>query len=529
MTDLSSGLLSAYLLTLLLAQLAHYLLPQAVWPAPRSLRLHAMQAAIVTLPFLLALLLTHRPFLSGIITLAILAVFVVVNNAKYRALQEPLVFSDVYLYIQAIRHPRLFLPFLHIPLTLTAITTGLLLLYLAIRWEPALAISFHFVQYPLYASGLCFVFFSSIYLIHSTHIALSFNPAHDIRALGFFNSLIIYAQQALKHKTQAQLHARIQYHSPFSPSSPSSPLLNTPAKYPNTPNAPPPDLPDLFVIQSESFFDARRLTSAIKTDVLQHFDRIGGQASLQGQLRVPAWGANTLRPEFAFLSGIDNDLLEHYRFNPYQFLQNNDTPTLASYLKSRGYYCVAIHPNSATFFGRDQVFPRFGFEAFIDISEFAEDTTAGPYISDAAVQEKIKTLLEQRSDPRPLFLFVITMENHGPLHLENCTAADVSTLYHSNPPEQHHNLTVYLRHLKNADRMLQALTQTLTDHPQEAILCWYGDHVPSMPQVYAELGFTDGRSDYLLWHNRQPTPEPTPAREMPVAELGVAMLKRAGI
>ena len=46
----------------------------------------------------------------------------------------------------------------------------------------------------------------------------------------------------------------------------------------------------------------------------------------------------------------------------------------------------------------------------------------GPYVSDAAVAEMVASLLEKSTET--LFIFVITMENHGPLHYEQVTDMD---------------------------------------------------------------------------------------------------------
>ena len=67
---------------------------------------------LVVCLFSVALALTQRPYFSA--SLAVLGFFVVlmVDNAKFKTLREPLVFSDFFLYLQAIKHPRLYLPFL---------------------------------------------------------------------------------------------------------------------------------------------------------------------------------------------------------------------------------------------------------------------------------------------------------------------------------------------------------------------------------------------------------------------------------
>ncbi len=34
-----------------------------------------------------------------------------------------------------------------------------------------------------------------------------------------------------------------------------------------------------------------------------------------------------------------------------------------------------------------------------------------------------------------------------------------------------------------------------------ASLCWYGDHVPIMPEVYRRYGLPSGRVPYVCWNN----------------------------
>ncbi|MEZ5536429.1 MAG: LTA synthase family protein [Thiolinea sp.] len=513
------SILPAFLLTLLLAHASQFLLPRTLHPRLTTIKPWLLQTLIIGSLFLIDLLLTQRPILSALLTLSGLAVFLVVNQAKFQALREPLVFSDVYLYIQVISHPRLFLPFLNIPLTIGAIAGGVTLLYLAIRLE---APAFHHNSSLLYIYAAGILLLSCSLLLIRTlalQIPFSLDPAHDIRQYGFYNSLLGYALQAGTTKNREQLQATISTQSPFiaKPIQESGPDRHESLVLPRTIRAfsPSPfageglgwgDLhskDNIIVIQSESFFDARRLYPQINPATLAHYDQIRAKSLNSGTLAVPSWGANTLRPEFAFLSGIDNNQLGYYRFNPYQYLQNAPTPTLAAYLKQQGYYCIAIHPNSSAFFKRDKVFPLFGFDEFIDIDAFDPNDTSGPYIGDQAVQQKITEIMMRYQGEKPLFIFAITMENHGPLHLESVSAQEAKRYYQSAPPEQHNDLSVYLRHLMNADRMLKDLTDHLQTQQQDTLLCFYGDHVPSMPQIYNELEFSDGRTDYLIWHNRR--------------------------
>jgi phosphoglycerol transferase MdoB-like AlkP superfamily enzyme len=273
-------------------------------------------------------------------------------------------------------------------------------------------------------------------------------------------------------------------------------------------------------VQSESFFDPRRLLDTVDPKLLTNFDHIRTHAELHGTLQVPAWGANTMRTEFGFLTGIAADDLGIHRFNPYRKIARHPTSSLASVARALGYRTVCIHPHPASFFDRDSVYPNLGFDEFIDIEQFDATETCGPYVCDAAVGRMIGRQLA--SSNRAVFVFAITMENHGPLHLEKAEPGDSKRCYRTPPPAGFDDLTVYLRHLANADRMLGGLTTLLSQQQREGLLCWFGDHVPSLPRVYAALEFMDGRTDYLLWRTRHRRVE---YRDLAVEDLGQALLK----
>ena len=505
--DLAGGDLSRLWLGWLLGGLLTLPLEWLLRPSPRF-RLRpwpawCLQAGLWTLLFAALLLLTRRPLFAAGGALAFHLLVVLVNNAKYRALQEPFLFSDFGLFSQALRHPRLYLPFLGIGPGLIAIAAATGSIYVGLSWEPSLVESLGHGAFL--ATGCALLLLGATMLWAGTRYAPppSLLPHDDLHRLGLAASLWLYWRLERRHTDNTAAEG-----SPFAIPSPPSP---------------PARRPDIVAVQSESFFDARRLSDQVRAELLAHFDTAVAGAVWHGGLAVPAWGANTMRTEFGFLTGITADRLGVHRFNPYRRFARRALPTLASRLRALGYRTVCIHPHPASFFSRDQVYPHLGFDEFIDIRAFDRSDTCGPYICDAAVTRMIETVL--RASDRPVFVFAITMENHGPLHLERPTAADVARLYRDPPPAGFDDLTVYLRHLVNADGMLGELTGMLAARPRDGLLCWFGDHVPSMPDVYAATGFTDGRTDYLIWRRDATVGR---QRDLAVEALGPAVLVAAG-
>lgn len=478
---------------------------QLITPRPALVRpwgAWALHGGVWLLAHAALTLVLGRPWFAAAIVLALLLVLVLVSNAKFKALHEPFVFQDYEYFTDAIRHPRLYIPFLGWGNFLGA-CLGVVLAVVMGWWgedAPAQRFLWH-GQWGALAITLT-VGIALLLAGHRQRLPVCFDPVRDLTRLGLLTSLWRYAQEE---------------GTPLAVASPFDFL---------TPRYPEGDLPHLVAVQSESFFDPRPLFAGIRPEVLAEFDRLRAEAVAHGKLKVPAWGANTVRTEFAFLTGIDEEKLGVHRFNPYRAVAaGSDVPSLASYLKRLGYRTVCIHPYPASFYRRDRVYPRLGFDEFLDISVFDETMRVGPYIGDAAVADKVAALLRKATGP--VFVFAITMENHGPLHLERLTPADVEALYSVPPPEGCDDLTIYLRHLRNADQMIAKLRQTLDRCERPASLCWFGDHVPIMPSVYENLGAPDGNVEHLIWSN--PNLSHPHVINLAAINLPMAWLRSAGL
>src|SRR5690606_35141077 len=136
----------------------------------------------------------------------------------------------------------------------------------------------------------------------------------------------------------------------------------------------------------------------------------------------------------------------------------------------------------------------------------------------------VRFLQEDDERARPLYLHIITMENHGPLHWEKVAAADAHAVLNGPLPAGCDDLVAYARHLRNADASFLTLSQALQARKRAGLLCIYGDHVPIMPDVYAKLGYPDGMTDYLVW-----APDQTragPRRDIPIQDLADILLRQ---
>ncbi|MCD6026113.1 MAG: rkpI [Solimicrobium sp.] len=449
----------------------------------RSWGANALHAGLCILAFTLGLAVFRRPYFAGLIVVAFFLFLVLVNNAKFHSLREPFIFQDFDYFLDAIKHPRLYLPFFGLCRAVVVAVGGMLAFWAGIQLELAITSQHPVAQFMVWLTGLasCGGTFLIIGCWQGQKMSLA--PESDLLKNGMLTCLFHYYWSERNPQNINKLCK-------------DSSIFNSD----NCNWGPTAELPNLMVVQSESFFDARPLFQGIRPDVLKEFDAIQAAASLSGKLSVPAWGANTVRTEFAFLSALSESQTGIHRFNPYRKLVKENFPTIASYLKHLGYRTVCVHPYPASFYQRDRVFSLMGFDEFIDIASFDKtilNNHASSYVSDADVAEKVCELLNESSSG-PIFIFVITMENHGPLHLEKVLPGEIRLLYTEPPPDKCEDLTIYLRHLVNADQMARTLREHVASLARPGWFCWYGDHVPIMPQVYQEFGSPDSQTDYFI-------------------------------
>ncbi|CAB3661768.1 hypothetical protein LMG26690_00611 [Achromobacter animicus] len=499
-------LLPPYLIGLALSWAIEAMLtPRPVAPWRRPAAANAVHVGVWTLAFALELALFRRPYFGVANVLAIQLLIVLVSNAKYRALREPFVYPDFEYFSDAIKHPRLYLPFFGVGRALAAgggygaalwaglaledsVTAGAgmwLVSFAELPQEHMFDATAPVVPFFGHTFGLAAAGFVLI-VIAGARNSVHFEAVNDLRRIGLAAALWAYG--CAEHKPPTDMRR-------IAPFATASSLLSESQAF-----------CDLVVIQSESFFDARRAyREVLRNDILGNFDQLKAEAVAHGQLIVPARGANTVRTEFAFLSGMPAKDLGIHKFNPYRKLAAQGFPTIASCLQKLGYRTVCIHPFHRGFYGRDRVLPALGFDEFIGIEEFRHAQRYGPYVSDQALAKYVVDLL-QRHAGGPIYIHVITMENHGPLHLESVDKLDVAEVLNGQVPQGCEDLVAYARHLKSADFMFATIKAELTSRSRPSSLCIYGDHLPIMPTVYSTLGDWEGGTDYLLWNSTRRGP-----------------------
>ncbi|MDD6057094.1 MAG: LTA synthase family protein, partial [Clostridiales bacterium] len=244
-------------------------------------------------------------------------------------------------------------------------------------------------------------------------------------------------------------------------------------------------LPNVIVVMNEAFSDLSVLGDfSVNKDYMPYLHSLqqGAENTVTGMLCVSVLGGNTANTEFEFLTGNTMAFLPQGSV-PYQQYIKGETSSLAKHLRGLGYQTVATHPYYASGWEREKVYPWLGFSESIFIDAYRRDLDVRGYVSDASCVEKIIELYEGKEKDRPLFLFQVTMQNHG----------GYQETYSNFTPEitakgmDNVSLNQYLSLLRLSDQAFERLTDYFSKVEEKTVLVFFGDHQPNDAVAYSIL------------------------------------------
>lgn len=444
---------------------------------------HLTCGFVASLVYPLLLVIFDRPITSFALGLLLIVLLWAGNRLKVAILSEVLVFSDVFLAGHALRYPRLY--FGYAPLWVWPLVVGAFAL---LAWGVSLEPAAH-----LGSVGARVGVAAVILSVFAGFVALVRRP--DLRVKAFLaNYPLTFDTQtdaatytpigaALLHSLwhgQRRLALRERFR--FEGETEVDAESGAEEKH------------HLLLVQAESFAPIGRLLG--RASVTPVLDRLAVEGT-SGALELDWRGAYTMRSEFAVLTGLKPRELETYGFDPYRLAALVPMESLARRMKRLGYRTVVCHPNDGRFFDRNRVMLNLGFDEFIDLEALRKfdarftkpEAYCGHYVSDEALLGWAAEYLEKAEEP--VFLFVVTMEAHGPWSKDKFPGAEKLTEVERYETHLKH-LDAGVRHIVEAEEGRKA-----SEAPGRGIdLCLYGDHLPG-------LGVLRGREDEIpsdtLW------------------------------
>ncbi len=494
---------------------------------PTALLLNGLPVAYFFLAFLL---IVRRSLSATALTVIALLAITLGNNFKWSIISQPVVASDFIVFGQVLANPALFEKYLReqwlfVPLFLVVLA----LPFWAIRLERPLMTDKRWAAISITAGLLLLWQIQPVLLMPRAPLQRVYanllppfdhhDPMSSVKRHGLIATLMNSARQS--------------YFVPPVIEAEDLALVTQLSASIGTPGNTVDDLPNLVVIQSEGFFDFRVLDAAFSPSAYALWDQLKSTAQY-GMAAVDTYGGATLRTEFSLLTGVPATLFGAEMDYPYLTVVTAPIASVPWHLKSLGYETIAIHPFHDTFWRRHEAYPRLGFDTFLSLTDFQAPTYDGPYVSDRAVCQKIRVLLEDSDKPR--FIFAVSMENHGPWSFDRgqTDVLQPSDTENYHLPEQIDlQLQRYLYHVRNAAAMAGCVIEGLENSGRPGALLFLGDHAPAMPAVFAAFGVSNPWQEpalrkvpYLLWRNRATGTGPV---DTAVSALPAALLEAAGL
>ena len=293
--------------------------------------------------------------------------------------------------------------------------------------------------------------------------------------------------------------------------------------------------PNIIAIMNESWADFESFgnlsLSESVTDFIDSLDNC-----IRGHCYTSVFGAGTSASEFEFLTGNSMAFLPSGSI-PYQQYILEPSSSLASLLKENGYRTLAFHPGERTSWQRNQAYPLLGFDRFKCVEDMdVPITEEHGYVSDQSSFEQIIYEFEHKSPQERLFLFNVTIQNHGSYTVENYPAQVQLT----DQPGRYPMAEQYLTLANKTDESFKLLVDYFSRQQQPTIILMFGDHQPSVEQEFLDkaYGVTQDQMTMEQYMGRYQTPfliwanYPLPQTELPVSSLnflGQHLLSLSGI
>ncbi|MGM9637633.1 MAG: LTA synthase family protein [Eubacteriales bacterium] len=253
------------------------------------------------------------------------------------------------------------------------------------------------------------------------------------------------------------------------------------------PNDPPENCPNVVFVQLESFFNVLDLSNIrFSENPIPYFTELS-EEGISGYVEVPVIGAGTVNTEFEVLTGMSLDYFGTGEYPYKTALMSSTCESVAYNLMELGYSTHAIHNYQGTFYQRNRVYKNLGFETFtsLEYMQNVEYNISGVWPMDSVLTHEIVKALD--STDCPDFVMAVSVQGHGkyppndlPEDYEPKIIAEFLDGTIEGGLSDINAFVYYVNQLYEMDQFVKELVETIRDYPEDTVLVFYGDHLPSL-------------------------------------------------
>lgn len=253
---------------------------------------------------------------------------------------------------------------------------------------------------------------------------------------------------------------------------------------------------------SESLANPNRLKEVeLSQNPLSYIDSVK-KITTSGLMISSGLGGGTANMEYMTLTGLPVSNFSPTIATPYtQVVPNsNQTLTINNYFKKS----TAIHPYRGSFYSREVVYKKFGFQKFMYLGskykiKYKMKIGTNPYLSDETAYQNTLDVINSYKNGQ--FINLVTMQNHLPYSDYYDNSEDYQVSGDMDDGEKY-NISNYSTGLSYTDKAVQKFIEQIDEINKPITLVFYGDHLPG---IYSNI---DGNSlearetDYFIYSNK---------------------------
>lgn len=253
---------------------------------------------------------------------------------------------------------------------------------------------------------------------------------------------------------------------------------------------------------SESLANPNRLKGVeLSKNPLLNIDNIKKNTT-SGLMISSGLGGGTANMEYMTLTGLPVSNFSPTIATPYTQVVPNSSQTLTinNYFKKS----TAIHPYRGSFYSREVVYKKFGFQRFMYLGSKYKinhkiKIGTNPYLSDETAYQNTLDVINGYKNGQ--FINLVTMQNHMPYSDYYDNSGDYQVNGDMDDSEKN-TISNYSAGISYTDRAVQKFIEQIDKINKPITVVFYGDHLPG---IYSNI---DGNSlearetDYFIYSNK---------------------------
>ena len=244
--------------------------------------------------------------------------------------------------------------------------------------------------------------------------------------------------------------------------------------------------PNIIVIMNESLSDLSVLGVETNEPCMPFLNSLT-KNTIKGNTYVSVFAGHTANSEFEFLTGNSISFLPVGTV-AYQMFAREGDYSLVRQLSDLGYDSVAMHPYDAFGWNRLSVYRYYGFDEMHFIEDFQNVVNVRDYCSDRSNYENlIRTFEDHRAanQDTPLFLFNVTMQNHGD-YWPRWDGLEKTVWLTGDLEDDYEGVDMYLSLVRESDNAFKELIEYFQQVEEPTVIVMFGDHQPGLPNEFYE-------------------------------------------